>query len=437
MKKFLATLLALVMVLSLAACGGDKGGETTPPPADSGNTDTQTPPADSGSGEKIDLNVIAAEYGTQTKAWWADFQDEFNASHEDINLVVEVISWNDISTVVNTRISGDAAPDILNIDVFADYQADDLLLPAKDFVSEETYAKMYPAFLEQSVVDGTVWAIPDLASARAMYYNVDILEAAGVKVPTTWDELKAACEAIKAYDPNIYPWGIDMTTDEGQAAFAYYIWNNGGDFTDANGEWTLNSDENVVAIEYAISLVNAGLTNSDPANDTRYNLQDMFGTGKVAMMIGPNSIPTYISDGKEPDEVINYAFAAIPTNGGNASVSAGVMDRFMCFDNNHSPEKLEAIKTFFDYFYDDARYSEWVLMEGFLPATSAGGEIVAASDPSMAPWVEIVGSCKFYPTAKAEWADVKQGVIKAEQQALLGGNVKELLDNLQNEITAG
>ena len=165
----------------------------------------------------------------------------------------------------------------------------------------------------------------------------------------------------------------------------------------------------------------------------------MLGTGKVAMMIGPNSIPTYIADNyakanTPEEEQINYAFAAIPTNGGNASVSAGVMDRFMCFDNGHSDEKIEAIKTFFDFFYEDSRYSDWVLMEGFLPATSAGGDIVASADPSMAPWVDIVGSCKFYPTAKAEWADVKQGVIDAEQQALLGGNVQELLDNLQAQI---
>ncbi|WP_295747268.1 extracellular solute-binding protein [uncultured Oscillibacter sp.] len=434
MKKFLAALLALVMVLSLAACGGGSdstggsGDSGTPPPASSDAGDSGS---SGGSSEKIDINVIAAQYGQNTGDWWAKFQEDFNKEHEDINLTVEVVSWNDIYTVVNTRISGNAAPDILNIDVFADYQADDLLLPAEDYVSAETYAKMYPAFLEQSVVDGTVWAVPDLASARAMYYNVDILEAAGVEVPTTWDELKAACEKIKAYDSSIYPWGIDMTTDEGQAAFAYYIWNNGGDFTDADGNWTLNSAENVEAIEYAIDLVNSGYTNTDPANETRYTLQDLFGAGKLAMMIGPNSIPTYIAEG---GSTINYAFAAIPTNGGNASVSAGVMDRFMCFDNGHSPEKLEAIKTFFDYFYEDARYSDWVLMEGFLPATSAGGEIVASSDPSMAPWVEIVGSCKFYPTAKAEWADVKQGVINVEQQALMGGNVQELLDELQAEI---
>ncbi|EOS67704.1 ABC transporter substrate-binding protein [Oscillibacter sp. 1-3] len=427
MKRFLALLLALVMTMALAACGGktDTPSTDNTPPAESND------PAPAAPAEKIPVNVIAAEYGQNTKQWWADFVEDFNKDNENIDLTVEVVSWNDIYTVVNTRISGNSAPDILNIDVFADYQADDLLLPAEEFVSPETYAKMYPAFLDQSVVDGTVWAIPDLASARAMYYNVDILEAAGVEVPTTWDELTEACKKIKEYDSSIYPWGIDMTTDEGQAAFAYYIWNNGGDFTDADGNWTLNTPENVEAIEYAISLVKDGYTNSDPANETRYTLQDLFGAGKLAMMIGPNSIPTYI---KEGGSTINYAFAAIPTNGGNPSVSAGVMDRFMCFDNGHSDEKIEAIKTFFDYFYDDARYSDWVLMEGFLPATSAGGEIVAASDPSMAPWVEIVGSCKFYPTAKAEWADVKQGVIDVEQHALLGGDVAELLDTLQASL---
>ena len=432
MKKILAALLAGAMALSLVACSGGDESSTPTPPANNGGSSagtSTTPP--STSGDKIPVNVIAAEYGQNTKKWWADFQTEFNASHDDIDLTVEVISWNDISTVVTTRITGNAAPDILNIDLFAAYQDEGLLLPAKDYVSDETYAKLYPAFLEQSVVDGTVWAIPDLASARAMYYNKDILEAAGVEVPTTWDELKAACEKIKAYDSSIYPWGIDMTTDEGQAAAAYYIWNNGGDFTDADGNWTLNSDANVEAIEFAISLVNDGLTNTDPANETRYNLQDLFGAGQLAMMIGPNSIPTYVADG---GYTVNYGFAAIPTNGGNPSVSAGVMDRFMVFDNNHSAEKLAAITEFFDYFYDDARYSEWVLMEGFLPATSAGGEIVAKEDPAMAPWVDIVGSCKFYPVAKAEWDDVKTGIIRVEQEALLGGNVKELLDNLQAEI---
>ena len=383
-----------------------------------------------GKDEKVSIDVIAAEYGQNTAAWWKQFEADFEAAHENIDLVVDVVSWNDIYTKVNTRIGNDDAPDILNIDVFADYQSEGLLLPAQDYISEETYAKFYESFLEQSVVDGTVWAVPDLASARAMYYNKDILDAAGVAVPTTWDELIAACEAIKAYDDSIYPWGVDMTTDEGQACFAYYIWNNGGNFTDAEGNWTLNSAENVEAVEFIIGMVNDGLTNTDPATETRYVNQDMFGAGKVAMMIGPNSIPTYIADGGYS---INWGVAGIPTNTG-VSISQGVMDRFMTFDNGYSDAEMEAITAFYDFFYEDTRYSDWVLMEGFLPATSAGGEIMAAADPANAAWIEIVGSSYFYPTAKAEWADVKQGVINVLQQALLGGDAQELLDALQADI---
>lgn len=431
MKKIVALLLVLAMALTLAACGGNSAPADSKAPAAEAPA-AEAPAAPAASGDKTVVTAITAQYGQKTAEWWAGFEKDFEAAHEDIDLVVDCVSWNDIYTIVNTRIANGEAPDLLNIDVFADYQADGLLLPAEEWVSPETYAKFYPAFLEQSIVDDVVWAVPDLASARAMYYNVDILKAAGVEVPTTWDELKAACEAIKAYDENIYPWGVDMTTDEGQACFAYYVWNNGGDFVDADGNWTLNDAKNVEAIEYVIGLVNAGLTNSDPANETRYANQDMFGAGKVAMMIGPNSIPTYCATG---GYTVNYAVAPIPANGSNPSVSAGVMDRFMCFakDGRTDAEKA-AITAVIDAFYDDEPYADWVLMEDFLPATSTGGAIVGEKNPGMAAWLDIVGSAKFYPTAKAEWADVKQGVIDVEQQALLGGNVQELLDALQADI---
>ena len=404
MKKFIAMLLVLAM--TLAVCGVAACAE----------------------GEKTTVTMIAAQYGPKTGEWWVDFEAKFEEAHPDIDLVVDCVSWNDIYTVVNTRIANRQAPDLLNIDVFADFQADGLLLPAEEWCSAETYAKFYPAFLDQSVVDDVVWAVPDLASARAMYYNKDILEAAGVEVPTTWEELTAACEAIKAYNPDIYPWGIDMTTDEGQAAFAYYTWGNGGGFVDEEGNWILNCEENIAAVEYAVGLVNAGLTNSDPSTNTRYDLQDLFCAGKLAMMIAPNALSAQAGEAG-----VNYGFAAIPNNSG-VSVSAGVMDRIMCFDNAQDEAHMAAISAVVDAFYDDEPYSEWVLMEGFLPATSAGGEACAAADPAMGAWIDIVGSAKFYPTAKAEWADVKQGVINVEQRALLGENVADLLNELQEEI---
>ena len=221
-----------------------------------------------------------------------------------------------------------------------------------------------------------------------------------------------------------------MTTDEGQACFAYYAWNNGGGFVDADGNWTLNSAENVEAVEFIVSMVEAGLTNTDPTTETRYDLQDMFAAGKVAMMIGPNQISKYC----EQNGGINYGIASLPTNGDKAGASVGVMDRIMCFDNGYTAEELAAVTAVVDAFYDDEPYAEWVLMEDFLPATSTGNELCAAADPGMAAWIDVIGSAKFYPAAKAEWADVKQGVIAVQQEVLLGGNAQELLDALQAEI---
>ena len=426
MKKLIALLLALTMVLALAACGGSAAPAATEAP----KTEAPAAEAPAAAAGKVEVKMIAAQYGNETAAWWADFVAKFNAANEDINLIVDVVSWNDIYTVVNTQIANGEAPDLLNIDVFADYQADGLLLPAEEWCSAETYAKFFPSFLEQSVVDGVVWAVPDLASARALYYNKDILEAAGVEVPTTWDELTAACEAIKAYDKEIYPWGIDMTTDEGQACFAYYAWNNGGGFTDADGNWALNSAENVEAVKFSTGLVAAGLTNTDPTTETRYDLQDLFAAGKLAMMIGPNQISKYCKANGD----VNYGIASLPTNGDKAGASVGVMDRIMCFDNGYSDEELAAISRVIDAFYDDEPYADWVLMEDFLPATATGNELCAAADPGMAAWIDVIGSAKFYPAAKAEWADVKQGVIDVQQQVLLGGDAQALLDELQAEI---
>ena len=406
MKKIIAMLLVLVM--TLAVCGAAFAAD-----------------------EKVTVTMIAAQYGTKTAEWWTGFESKFEEANPDIDLVVTVVSWNDIESVVRTRISNGQQPDLLNIDGFAQYQAEDLLLPAEEWVSPETYAKFYDSFIAESVVDGTVWAVPDLASARALYVNTDILAEAGVEIPTNWTELRAACETIKEKCPDVYPWGVDMTTDEGQACFAYYTWNNGGGFVDAEGNWTLNSPENVEAVEFVVDLIKSGLTNTDPANETRYTLQDLFAAGKLAMVIAPTQIEGVCA---EAGNGVNYKATLIPCNDGKTNASMGVMDRIMCFDNDQSEEQMAAITKVVDAFYDDEPYADWVMMEGFIPATDKGGELCIAADPAMADWVGLVAGAKFYPAAKAEWIDVKQGVIDAQQRILLGEDAQEVLDELQEEI---
>ena len=397
-----------------------------------------------GLAEDVTLDVIIAQYGPNTNNWFlgdgmdgSNFVKKFEEANPGIKLNLEVVSWNDIYTVVSTRISNNNAPDILNIDTFADYANEGLLLPVSDYCPETLFADFFPSFIEQSVIGGVCWAVPDLASARALYYNADLLEGAGVEVPTTWAELEDACQAIiDAYGGEVYPWGIDMTTDEGQAAFAYYVWGNNGGFVDAEGNWTVNSDANVQAVEYAIGLYKQGFTNPNPATQTRYDLQDMFGAGKLAMVIAPNSLPTYIADKGYTN--VNYAVANIPHNDGATSSSVGIMDRIMAFKDDTAPDQAarnEAIGKFLSFFYDPANYVGWVSMEGFLPAVNSAVEALVAADPTFEAWLDVLGGAQFYPTAKAEWIDVKQGVTNVEQTALTGGDVKALLDELQAKIT--
>ena len=392
--------------------------------------------------DEITLDVIICQYGPNTQDWFlgtgmdgTNFVDKFEEENPGIKLNLEVVSWNDVYTEVSTRIQNDNAPDILNIDVFANYQADGLLLPVSDYCPDELFEDFFPSFIAQSVVDDTVWAVPDLASARAMYVNMDILEEVGIEIPTTWAELEDACQAIlDYYDGEVYPWGIDMTTDEGQAAFSYYVWNNDGGFVDEDGNVALNSDANVEAIEFAIGLYNQGFTNPNPATQTRYDLQDMFGAGKLAMLIAPNQLPSYLADkGYE----VNLQTAALPVNEGKTPGATGVMDRIMAFRDDSFEDqdaRNEAIGKFLTFFYAPENYVGWVSMEGFLPAVNSSVSALVESDPSFQAWLDVLDSCKFYPTALDNWDAIKQGVIDVEQQALTGGDVRELLDALQEEI---
>lgn len=393
--------------------------------------------------DPIELDVIIAQYGNNTQEWFlgsgmngSNFVKLFEEKNPDIKLNLQVVSWNDLYTEVSTRITNKKAPDILNIDTFADYAKENLLLPVKDYCSEELLKDFFPSFIEQSVIDGTVWAVPDLASARALFYNKKIFEEVGIEVPATWAELKDACQAIKDfYKGEVYGYGLDMTTDEGQAAFSYAVWNNDGGFVDAEGKWAINSDKNVEAVQFMIDLYKEGFTNPNPATQTRYDLQDMFGAGKLAMVIAPNMLPTYL---KEKNYTVDYGVAALPSNEGAKNGATGVMDRIMAFKDENAPDQAArnaALGKFLEFFYAPENYVGWVSMEGFLPAVNSSVAALVKEDPGFEAWLKVLDSCQFYPTAKAEWVEVKQGVIEAQQNALDGGNVKELLDALQAKLT--
>lgn len=427
-KKLISVLLCAAMVgTMLAGCGnkessdgGGEGGESS---------------------DKVTLDIIISQYGNYTQDWWTEFEKTFEEANKDIDLNIEIVSWNDIYSVVNTRISSNEQPDILNISGFADYVADDLLMPAEEYVSDSLKSNFIPSFWESNEMDGTVWALPILASCRSLFCNVDLLKEAGIEnPPATWDEVITACKAVKdKFGKDIVPWGLDISTDEGQAAFSYYTWNFGGGFVDDNGDWALNSKENVEAVEYIKSLIDGGYCNSAPFTDTRYPLQDAFSAGTLAMMIGPMNMVA-------ADSKVNYVAADLP----GEKTALGVCDQLMAFKDDEAGEaRTAAITKFFDAFYECETYSNYMVYEGFLPATqdasdnlaanaekyTVGGSDATGSSEYFKTFCAVLPNCKFYPMQKAEWMDVRNGVIDVEQQVCNGTlGAQEALDKLQESV---
>lgn len=78
----------------------------------------------------------------------------------------------------------------------------------------------------KSFGDGKMYSLPYVKSTEVLYYNATYLAQNDIKVPTTWDELWAACETIKAKDSKIVPLGYDsesnwFITNAEQNGFGY------------------------------------------------------------------------------------------------------------------------------------------------------------------------------------------------------------------------
>ncbi len=103
-----------------------------------------------------------------------------------------------------------------------DYVSQGVAAPLDDYLTPSSRARFIDTFLSPSVMDGKTYGLPIAASARAMYYNKDLFEKAGItEPPANWDELKAAAEKIKALGGDVYGFGLqgkEIETD----VYCYY-----------------------------------------------------------------------------------------------------------------------------------------------------------------------------------------------------------------------
>lgn len=408
MKKSLrwgaAVALATAATMTLASCGFGGGS------------------GDGSSSGAQSLNLMVASYSDNTKAEWEQIIKDFEAKNDGITVNLDVESWTDINNVIKTRIQAGKQPDILNIDAFAGFAADDLLYPAKDIVSAKTLDDFQPAFAKNASIDGTQYGLPFIASARALFYNKDLFAKAGItEPPKTWAEFEAAAGKLKA--AGVTGYGMPLGSEEAQAETAIWFYGAGGGYGDAK-KLTIDSQENVDGATEMQKIITSGVTEANPGSTNRTPLMNVFIQGQIGMQIG---LPPIVGQIKDKNPGLKYGIAPIPTKDGSA-FTLGVADHLMAFKGKN--DKTASIKKFLDYFYSADVYTKWVGAEGFLPTTKSGADAMA-SDEAIKPFLDLLPDAKFYPSTNPNWA-AAQGAIQSQIGQLgQGANPSELLKSIQ------
>ncbi len=407
--------LAIGASLALAACSGGTGASS----ADGGGS----------GGKATTIKLVAAEYSKDhTKAFWDKFASDYKAKTGN-TLEVQIVSWDDIDQQSSTMVQNNNPPDILNLNAYASYAKDDLLYSADDVLSPAVKSDLLDAFVKSGTYKGKMYGMPDLSSARAMFYNKDIFSKAGIAAPPkTWSEFQADAKKIAALGDGSIGYGLPLGPEEAQGEFSIWMANNGGDWK-KDGAWTINSPENIETLTFLKSLATDKLTQNNPGKTNRQDAFDLFASGKVGMVVGFSPLAATLDAAKK----VNYGVAPMPTKADGAEPQTfGVTDYLMAFKKSGNQD---AVKAFYDLYYQKDQVNSFIKAEGFLPVTKSGIEAFK-SDPKLATYLETLPNAHLTPTDDPTWDKVKLAVQQNLGTAVTG-DPKAVLDKLQSSAEAG
>ncbi len=193
------------------------------------------------------------------------------------------------------------------------FAADGLLVDLTAMVKKWGHFGGYsPGVQQYCSYQGRVYGLPFENNNLCLYYNADMLHAAGLTPPKTWVELTAA--AKKLTNKSTYGFAVCGLND-GEAAFQYFptLWQAGADLH------TLDSAAGVKALEFWSGLVTGGYSSTDAVNWGMQSTIQQFLSGKAAMCYnGPWNIPTVQQGAK-----FRWGVAPLPAGKTRATVLGG------------------------------------------------------------------------------------------------------------------
>ena len=311
MKKALALLLAALLLLSGAALAEEEG---------------------------ITLRFIRVGNDTAETNFWATVIEDYEAANPGIT--IEYISGQDQDAMLNTMFAANLAPDVIGggIASLPQRASMDQYIPLDDYFAEwDEGSDMVERVLQNGYYDGTLYALGYSVTPYVFAYRIDLLEEAGLEVPTTWEELKEAALALTVRDDagNITRAGFAFPMTGGNMVeYDVFVFGNGGLFMDEDSNPTLDTAEALEAFEFLETFL-ADVNIPYDNNDT-----NPFISGNAAMTLINNVALRPILENEEYAGKVGVS--APPTNG-TAATFCGCNMLFIGRDCQHPEEAFDFI----------------------------------------------------------------------------------------------
>lgn len=271
--------------------------------------------------------------------------DDFNVEYEDeIRVSTQTIPETEFYEVFNNTVPQGQGPDIAIMHMRRIAKNADLGL-LNSFDDQIDEAAMREEYLSEawdgSKFEGEQYGIPLDVHPLGMYYNKDILDDAGVEVPTTTEELLQACEDLEGHVEHCLPLS---TMWPSQNVFISALFQNNGEDLDENGEYpAFNTSQGYEALSLLNELIHDH--NISPANVNVDEDLTFFRQGNAAFHINGIWMLNAMKDSE-----INFGTAPIATLFGDTPATWADSHNFvMPYNPDLSQEKYDAIMTFIDY----------------------------------------------------------------------------------------
>jgi len=306
-KRTLSMTMAATMALGLmVGCSSTKGEQKTESPAPQSDQKTEA------SGKPVTIKFWD---GNWQEAVWPEVEAIWNKEHPDIKIEAE-FQADLANDKYMLALKNGTAPDVLScaLDWVTTFGNAGLLSPLDEYVAKDSLDvnQFVKGANDASTVNGKLYGLPFRSETYVMFYNKDILSAAGYDTPpATWDEVKGVAAACTNGD--VYGYGL-CGTNYSNFSFQYItmLRSSGGDILNAdNTASTLGSDVAVQTAQLYKDLAAYApaslLENDNIANRT------LFASGKIAMYLsGIYDLAEIVK--ANPD--LNFACTMVPTANG-------------------------------------------------------------------------------------------------------------------------